>query len=252
MFAFVEAITCFIDGVAHIYGKEQYLNRKMTTFVTCVSLFLTSLPYSTRLAPYIMDVVDFLTQTLGKMNDLYECISYVDAPKALTQFEYISLGLLLANFVVMTALLIDFKYTRVMQTMIGTGHGLSKYYGMPTFYFFAPVGAAFLGIYLLVKSLVDSPFHESLTSLVAIGWTLLGIMIVSFIGSLWRCGPSGLPSLTLDDVALGSSEKKDAVPDVDFEDEEPNGDDDNEDAKSVELIEDPIKTEVEQAVDVEA
>ena len=67
--------------------------------------------------------------------------------------EYI-LGLLLASFIIMAALVIDFKYTRVMQTMLGTGHDLSKYYGMPTFYFFAPVGAAFLGIYILVKSLV--------------------------------------------------------------------------------------------------
>lgn len=163
--------------------------------------------------------------------------------------EYI-LGLLLASFIIMAALLIDFKYTRVMQTMLGTGHDLSKYYGLPTFYFFAPVGAAFLGIYILVKSLVDSPFNENLTSLVAIGWTLLGIMIVSFIGSLWRCGPSGLPSLTLDDVVLDSSEKKDAVPDVEFKDEESKGDN-NEDANSVELIEEPIKVEVEQAVDVE-
>lgn len=55
VFAFVEAITAFIDGVAHIYGKDQYLNRKATMLVTCVSLYLTSLPYATRLGPYIMD-----------------------------------------------------------------------------------------------------------------------------------------------------------------------------------------------------
>jgi hypothetical protein len=159
----------------------------------------------------------------------------------------------------MSALCIDFKYTRVMQTINGTGHDLSKYYGMPTFYFFAPVGAAFLGIYLFVKSLVDPFLPEGLTSLLAIGWTLLGIMCVSFIGSLWRCGPSGLPSLTLDDVVLDEEEKKN-VPGVD-EHEEPK-DDDEEEPKSVELTEGPSKAEdtsnideeprVEKAVDVEA
>ena len=89
VFAYVEVITCFIDGVAHNYGKEQYLNRKMTTFVTCFSLFLMSLPYSTRLAPYIMEVIDFLTQTLGKIDSFeYEQLYLVDAPKTLTSYVH--------------------------------------------------------------------------------------------------------------------------------------------------------------------
>ena len=83
-------------------------------------------------------------------------------------------------------------------------------------------------------------------------------MCESFIGSLWRCGLSGLPSLTLDDVVLDEEEKKN-VPGVD-EHEEPK--DDDEEPKSVELTEGPSKAEdtsnideeprVEKAVDVEA
>ena len=89
----------------------------------------------------------------------------------------------------MLALCIDFKYNRVMQTVNDTGHAFSKYYAWPTFYFFAPVGSLFLALYLFINTIRD-PFPDyqelgildNLSSLIAIGWTSLAVLLVCYFG----------------------------------------------------------------------
>ena len=89
----------------------------------------------------------------------------------------------------MLALCIDFTYKRVMQTVNDTGHAFSKYYAWPTFYFFAPVGSLFLALYLFINTIRD-PFPDyqelgildNLSSLIAIGWTSLAVLLVCYFG----------------------------------------------------------------------
>jgi len=160
----------------------------------------------------------------------------------------------------MLAICFDFQYERVMDTMLGTGHSISKWYAIPTFAL-APIGSLFLAMYLLIKTIID-PFPgykeagilDDLSSLIAIGWTILAVLLVCYFGNLWRCEPSSLPPTTPDIV--GEEEMKKVQDEADFEDEELN--DDGREPKTVELAEqtDPIEdTEVpreEKAVDIEA
>ena len=168
----------------------------------------------------------------------------------------------------MLAICFDFKYKRITDTMLGTGHTISKWYAIPTFAFFAPIGSLFLAMYLLINTIID-PFPDykeagildDLSSLIAIGWTMLAVLLVCYFGNLWRCEPSSLPPLTPEKDNIGEEEvMKKVRDDAEFEDEEPN--DDGGEPKTVELAEQADFVEdtpnadevprVEKAIDVEA
>ena len=68
-------------------------------------------------------------------------------------FFTVTLCLLIANFLMVLAFNIDFRYKRVNTTIQSTEHNLNKFYGRATFHFFAPVGSLFLAIYLFVKTI---------------------------------------------------------------------------------------------------
>lgn len=63
-----------------------------------------------------------------------------------------TLALLLANFVMVLAFNLDFRYRRINITILSTENRLNVLYGRATFHFFAPIGSLFLAIYLFVKT----------------------------------------------------------------------------------------------------
>ena len=126
IFAYIEGIAAHIDGISHMLHKEKYVNRLSTITMTCVLLFLTALPYATRLAGEIMNSVDFFTNTLA---------------------------LLVACAIMSLAFNVDFTYKRIDMTIESTEHSLYKWYGRSTFHFFVPLGSLFLALYLFVKTI---------------------------------------------------------------------------------------------------
>lgn len=175
IFGYVETITAFIDGFSHMVKIERYVNRFGSILFQCVICFLTSLPYTTRLGIWVAEVVDFFTN---------------------------SLGLLFANFFMILALNMDFKYKRVDDTIESTGNYLSKFYGRPTFHFFAPIGSLFLACYLLADA-IRSPYGGfnalGLEGLLNMGWALFALLMLTFSFTLWKRAPTKLPPLDASD-----------------------------------------------------
>lgn len=181
IFAFVETIVAFIDGAAHMFKKEHYLRRMATMWVisilwspfayimsilaeiytSCsVSCFIGLSPvwlYSWRQSLmllgffYLYDDCDWLLLqhhwwVLLRCQPFYICMSSLSLQFCISSLVCIDTGLLLSCFTVMLAICFDFKYKRILDTMLGTGHPISKWYATPTFFFFAPIGSLFLAM----------------------------------------------------------------------------------------------------------
>ena len=71
-----------------------------------------------------------------------------------------------------------------------------------------PLISGVLGVYLLQED-IRNPYGNYPTGLLAFGWTLFALLILTSLLSLGRSGPGSLPSMPLDETEESSDSDSD-------------------------------------------
>ena len=175
-YAWLETLVSYVEDIIHAHGWKAQPSWKVTT-VTATTCFLCGLPFTTRLGLELVDVVDHFVATLF---------------------------LLFVVFLEVIMLNVNFGWKRMAYALhaatvgnASTPNGRSlfpKWLCRLDFHITVPGISGALGLYLLQAD-IRSPYGDYPAGLLALGWTLFGLLIVISFITIGRRSGGSLPDI---------------------------------------------------------